>query len=198
MSRIFCLVGKSCSGKDTLCARILARHPELLPVIPHTTRPRRTGEEEGQSYHFVTPDQLREYEAEGRVNEKREYHTTQGLWTYFTLRFELDRDRLLITTLEGARALMDGYGAQAVHVVYLDVDDRTRLLRCIRREEGQERPDYTELCRRFLADQEDFSPNQLAQLPNLHLLDASQDEDACLRAWEEFYRAQVTPPSPGA
>ena len=131
MNRVFCLVGKSCSGKDTLYARILDRCPELVPVIPCTTRPRRTGETDGQNYRFVSEDQLRWYEAEGQVVEKREYHTTQGLWTYFTLRFQLDRDRVLITTLEGARALMDCYGSEHVQVVCLHTDDRTRLLRCI-------------------------------------------------------------------
>ena len=33
MNRVFCLVGKSCSGKDTLYARILEHCPELVPVI---------------------------------------------------------------------------------------------------------------------------------------------------------------------
>lgn len=187
-NRIFCLVGKSCSGKDTLCARILERHPELVPVIPYTTRPRRVGETEGQSYHFVSEQQLRQYEARGQVIEKREYHTVQGLWTYFTLRFPLDRDRLLITTLEGAKALMDAYGPQAVCVAYLHADDRTRLLRCINREERQEHPDYAEVCRRFLADQSDFSDSRLAQFPNLHLIDTGSEVEDCLRQWETLYR----------
>lgn len=187
-NRIFCLVGKSCSGKDTLCAKILERHPELVPVIPHTTRPRRTGEVEGQNYRFVTEEQLRQYEARGQVIEKREYHTVQGLWTYFTLRFPLDRDRLLITTLEGAKALMDAYGPQAVHIVCLHVDDRARLLRCIDREERQERPDYAEVCRRFLADQADFSKERLALFPNLHPIDTASGVEDCLRQWEALYR----------
>lgn len=187
-NRIFCLVGKSCSGKDTLRARILERHPELVPVIPHTTRPRRTGETEGQDYCFVTEEQLRQYDARGQVIEKREYHTVQGLWTYFTLRFPLDRDRILITTLEGARALMDAYGSQVVHIVYLHVDDRVRLLRCVNREEGQERPDYAEVCRRFLADQADFSADRLAQFPNLHPIDTASGMEDCLSQWEALYR----------
>lgn len=187
-NRIFCLVGKSGSGKDTLCARILERHPELVPVIPHTTRPRRAGELEGQTYHFVTEEQLRQYETQNQVIEKREYHTVQGLWTYFTLRFPLDRDRLIITTLDGARALMDVYGSHAVCIVYLHVDDRTRLLRCMDREERQERPDYAEVCRRFLADQSDFSADRLAQFPNLRPIDTGSGMEDCLRQWEVLYR----------
>lgn len=190
MSRIFCLTGKSCSGKDTLYARILERCPELVPVILHTTRPRRPGEVDGQTYHFVTEEQLRQYEAQGQVIEKREYHTTQGLWTYFTLRFALDADRLLITTLEGAQALMDCYGPDAVRLVYLHVDDRTRLLRYIDRESRQIHPDYAEVCRRFLADQEDFSRERLARFPLLHRIDTGADIEACLEQWEALYRLE--------
>ena len=191
MSRIFCIVGKSCSGKDTLYARILAQNrPGLVPVVPCTTRPRRPGEVEGRSYHFVTQEQLRQYENQGQVIEKREYHTTQGLWTYFTLRFDLDTDRLLITTLAGARALMDCYGPEAVRVVYLHVDDRTRLLRYIDRESRQARPDYAEVCRRFLADQTDFSEEQLAQFPRLHRIDTGAEMEECLARWDALYRLE--------
>ena len=191
MSRIFCIVGKSCSGKDTRYARILAQHPPgLVPVGPCTPRPRRPGEVEGQSYHFVTQEQLRQYENQGQVIEKREYHTTQGLWTYFTLRFDLDTDRLLITTLAGARALMDCYGPGHVRVVYLHVDDRTRLLRYIDRESRQARPDYAEVCRRFLADQTDFSEEQLAQFPRLHRIDTGAEMEECLARWDALYRLE--------
>ena len=191
MSRIFCIVGKSCSGKDTLYARILAQNrPGLVPVVPCTTRPRRPGEVEGQSYHFVTQEQLRQYENQGQVIEKREYHTTQGLWTYFTLRFDLDTDRLLITTLAGARARMDCYGPGHVRVVYLHVDDRTRLLRYIDRESRQARPDYAEVCRRFLADQTDFSEEQLAQFPRLHRIDTGAEMEECLARWDALYRLE--------
>ena len=190
MNRVFCLVGKSCSGKDTLYAHILERYPELVPVIPCTTRPRRPGEVEGQTYHFVTEERLRQYEEEGQVVEKREYHTTQGPWTYFTLRFALDTDRLLITTLEGARALMDCYGPGHVRVVYLHVDDRTRLLRYIDRESRQARPDYAEVCRRFLADQTDFSEEQLAQFPRLHRIDTGAEMEECLARWDALYRLE--------
>lgn len=189
MSRIFCIVGKSCSGKDTLYARILELgQPGPVPVIPCTTRPMRKGEADGQHYRFVTQAQLERCEAGGQVIEKRVYHTTQGPWAYFTLRFDLDADRLLITTLEGAQALMEHYGPQAVWVVYLHTDDRTRLLRCIDREERQQRPDYTEVCRRFLADQEDFAPERLERFPNLFPIDTSAGVDDCLRQWRALYR----------
>ena len=190
MNRIFCLVGKSCSGKDTLYSHILERYPRLVPVVPCTTRPRRPGEVDGQTYRFVTHEELQQYEERGQVVEKREYHTTQGLWIYFTLRFELNTDRITITTLEGARTLTDCYGPQAVRVVYLHVDDRTRLLRYIDRESRQAHPDYGEVCRRFLADQADFSQEQLDQFPRLYSIDTGRDVESCLEQWKKIYQTQ--------
>lgn len=191
MSRIFCLVGKSCSGKDTMYSQIMALGlPHLRPVIPCTTRPKRAHEVDGQSYHFVSPEELAQYESAGQVIEKREYMTTQGLWSYFTPRFHLTEgtDRLLITTLEGVRALIALYGSPQVQAIYLHTDDRTRLLRCIERESREETPDYTEVCRRFLADQEDFSAKQLDQIPHLHSIDTGNSLALCLEQWQALYQ----------
>ena len=46
--------------------------------------------------------------------------------------------------------------------VYIEVEDGTRLIRAVEREQTQEHPGYEEVCRRFLADQKDFSEENLA------------------------------------
>lgn len=191
MSKIFCLVGKSASGKDTLFKEILRQEvDDLVPVIPYTTRPKRSNEDEGVDYHFATEEDLERFRAEGRVIEERQYNTTQGVWRYFTVRFELEEGRnyILITTLEGALSLSAAYGAEVVQIVYLTLDDKTRLLRCIDREARQATPDYEEVCRRFIADQKDFSDEHLRALPNLHPIDAARSLPDCLKQWRELYR----------
>lgn len=45
--------------------------------------------------------------------------------------------------------------------VYIEVDDGTRLERALLREKMQTEPKYKELCRRFLADEEDFKEENL-------------------------------------
>ena len=45
----------------------------------------------------------------------------------------------------------------------MEVEDGERLKRAIAREETQKEPHYEELCRRFLADAEDFSEVKLDQ-----------------------------------
>ena len=52
-------------------------------------------------------------------------------------------------------------GADNVVPIYIDVEDGIRLERNIKRERNESRPDYAEVCRRFLADREDFSAERL-------------------------------------
>ena len=42
-----------------------------------------------------------------------------------------------------------------------EVEDEQRLLRAIKREKKQEHPNFKEVCRRYLADEEDFSEEKL-------------------------------------
>lgn len=190
MSRIFCLVGKSGAGKDTLYGAIMARYGNrLTPVVPCTTRPMREGERNGENYFFMTEAELRGLEERGQVIEKRVYQTVQGPWTYFTRRFALidGRDYIVITTLEGARSFLRAFGGDTVRTVYLTLPDGRRLHRCLEREDAQKKPDYAEMCRRFLADEKDFAPEKLADIPNLRTIDTSGELSESVRQWETIY-----------
>lgn len=190
MSRIFCIVGKSGSGKDTIYNKILSeKNLNLVPVIPYTTRPIRANEENGVNYFFVTDEQLQEYQEKDQIIELRQYHTVQGLWSYFTVKFDVDEnmDYILITTLEGVHGITRHYGSKMVHVVYMDIDDKERLLRCIHRESEQKNPDYLEICRRYIADHEDFSDEQLSKFKNFHTINSELSLDACVKQWRDIY-----------
>ena len=45
--------------------------------------------------------------------------------------------------------------------LYVEVEDGLRLSRALERERQQAAPKYAEMCRRFLADSEDFSEKNL-------------------------------------
>ena len=68
-----------------------------------------------------------------------------------------------IGTLESYLKLRSYYGAERMLPVYIEVDDGTRLQRALDREKQQKDPNYAELCRRFLADQQDFSEEKLRE-----------------------------------
>ncbi len=189
MSKIFCLVGKSASGKDTIYKKIISAYKdELVSVVLGTTRPMRIGETDGVDYRFFSDEELLQLETEGKVIEKRQYNTMQGLWSYFTLEFDLsEKNHILITTLDGAKSITKHYGEDKVCVVYLNIDDKERLLRCIERESKQTSPDYSEVCRRFLADSKDFSEEKTGEFNNLYYIDSGQKIEDCINQWNVLY-----------
>ena len=168
MGKIFYIMGKSSSGKDTIFKLIKQQLPQLETMTLYTTRPIRQGERNGVEYYFVDEDQLCQYKREGKLIESRDYHTIHGIWSYFTVddgQIDLDRDSYLaIGTLESYELVREYYGTSQVVPIYIEVDDGMRLQRALDRERGQEQPKYVELCRRFLADDVDFSQANLERM----------------------------------
>ncbi|MCL2030732.1 MAG: guanylate kinase [Oscillospiraceae bacterium] len=165
MYRIFCLAGKSGTGKDTLSEALL-RAPELklARLVLHTTRPRRPNETDGESYHFLSPGALEALIAERGLVERRDYHTALGLWSYCTLPDggPVTSHRLAVTPLPALAAYRAHFGAESVVPLYIEVPDGQRLLRAAEREALSGQPCYAEVCRRYLADEEDFSAEKLS------------------------------------
>ncbi|HBA47721.1 MAG TPA: guanylate kinase [Lachnospiraceae bacterium] len=168
MGRIICLMGKSASGKDTVFKELLAdKELGLEKIVPYTTRPVREGEKNGEQYHFTDEDTFRRLQDAGKVIEDRAYHTRHGLWRYFTVNDsqleDESRNYIVIGTLEAYRKLRDYFGSGRMLPVLLELEDGTRLQRALDREKIQEEPKYAEMCRRFLADSEDFSEEKIAE-----------------------------------
>ena len=167
MAKIYIIMGKSATGKDTIYGRLIKRKDlRLKKIIPYTTRPMREGEENGVAYHFSTDQELEELCRKGKVVEKRTYQTVYGPWHYFTVdddQIDLagERDYLVIGTLEAFHQIRDYYGISRVVPIYIEVEDGARLTRALGREKKQKEPMYEEMCRRFLADQKDFSEENL-------------------------------------
>lgn len=166
MGKMICLMGKSSSGKDTIYKHLMA-DPRLAlrPIVPYTTRPIRAGEQNGVEYFFTDEAGFRRLQSEGRIIEERAYRTVHGLWRYFTVADEqLDlaaADYCLIGTLEAYRSLRNYYGPDRVLPVLIELDDGERLSRALARERAQQHPRYEEMCRRFLADSQDFSETRI-------------------------------------
>ena len=86
MAKIYVIMGKSSSGKDTIYSRLKSDETvKFNNVIMYTTRPMREGELDGREYFFTTEDRLNEYEKQDKIVELRAYNTVHGVWKYFTL-----------------------------------------------------------------------------------------------------------------
>lgn len=167
MGKIYCIMGKSASGKDTLFKKLLAECPKMKKMVLYTTRPIREGETDGVEYNFVRPEDLDKFEKEGKLIEKRVYNTVHGPWIYATVddsQIRLaSRNYLVIGTIESYRKIRDYFGKDKVVPILITLDSGIRLQRAINRENAQKIPQYKEMCRRFIADEDDFSPEKIAE-----------------------------------
>lgn len=193
MSKIFYVMGKSSSGKDTIYKRLMEKNPDFRTVVPYTTRPVRDGEKDGVEYFFADEAQLNEMQEAGKVIEVRSYNTRCGVWTYFTAddgRINLEEhDYLMIGTLVSYQALKEYFGAEKIVPLYIQVEDGERLFRALEREQREAVPRYTELCRRFLADEEDFSEEKLQEAGIQHRFE-NRDLEICLNEIQDFIRSE--------
>ncbi len=162
--KLFYIIGPSASGKDTIFKEV---SKGLEKLIPYTTRLMREGEVNGKDYHFVSKEEMIELERQGKVIEKRSYEAIPETIYYFTVAKELTETTIGIGTIESCKKLIEYYGEDVVCPVYIQVDDVARIKRAIHRESKQTSPNLQEMCRRFLADAEDFSEENLKSLANL-------------------------------
>ncbi len=166
MSKIYCLMGKSCSGKDTIFKELMNdKSLDLKPIVLYTTRPKRENETDGNEYFFIDNLELKKYKEMKKIIEMREYNTINGKWYYCTIddgQIDLNKnDYLGIVTLEAYKSFKLNFGEDKIIPIYVTLDDGIRLQRALKREMEQDTPNYDELCRRFMADNEDFSQEKL-------------------------------------
>ncbi len=190
MGKMVYLMGKSSSGKDTVYRHMLEwRAPALEKIVLYTTRPIRAGEVDGEEYYFTNDAGYRQMEAQGRVIEARAYHTYHGLWRYFTVddgRIELGKKNyLIIGTIESYLKTAEYFGKEKVLPVLLELDDGIRLKRALEREMQQETPKYQEMCRRYLADEEDFSEEKVKEAGIARRF-SNQDLNDCLEEIRKY------------
>ena len=194
MAKLICLLGKSCSGKDTIYKKLLQK-PELdlVPLVTYTTRPMRAGEQEGREYHFTDEEGFNSLKEQGRVIEDRSYDTVYGLWRYFTVddgTFVPDGKNVIAAagTIPAFLRLRDRFGAENTCPVMIETDDGIRLERAMRREKKQASPRYKEMCRRFITDSEDFDQEKLKSAGIDNIFMNNVDLDKCVEEVAAFIR----------
>lgn len=155
MYNLICIIGKSGSGKDTIFNRILIeganKNLPLHQVIGCTTRPKREGEINGVNYNFLTVEQFTDKLLKNELIEAVSFND----WFYGTEHTALKEDKVNIGIFDPERiyTIMESAPEIKLWVYYIDVKDKTRLLRQLNREKE---PDVQEIIRRFQTDDIDF------------------------------------------
>ena len=195
MGKIFCLMGKSASGKDTVYKELLTdKDLKLKKIVPYTTRPIRENESNGVQYYFTDLDGMKALEATGKVIESRAYNTVHGIWYYFTVddhQIDLTKGNyIIIGTPENISKLCDYFGSDVVVPIYIELDDGVRLERALSRERMQDNPKYEEMCRRFLADAKDFDEENLTGIGKSNRF-ANDDLATCVKNIQSFIAGNI-------
>lgn len=193
MSKIFYIIGKSSTGKDTIYKELL-KNSELESVCLYTTRPQRSNEKEGEEYHFVSEEEYQHIKEKGLIIEERAYNTIHGIWRYFTVndgQFDNeDKNYLIVGVLNSYVSTKDYFGEEKVIPLYIELDDENRLQRALIREKQQEVPRYAELCRRFLSDSEDFSEENIIKA-GINRRFRNYNLDDCIAEIRDFIKENI-------
>ena len=144
------LYGKAGSGKDAILKWVCDKRPDKLnPIISMTTRPLREGEKNGVDYYFVDPDTF--------FQTEMLEHTSFNNWFYGTPISSIDMNKINIGVfnLSGVAQMfkLNTNNNIQFYPIQIICSDKERLLRQLNRET---KPNCTEICRRFLADELDF------------------------------------------
>ncbi len=110
---LYTISAPSGAGKTSLVAALLQRDPRVKVSVSHTTRPRRSGEQCGINYHFVSEQQFQDLMATGGFLEHARvfgnWYGTAQEWVERTL--QSGTDVILEIDWQGAqqvRKLMPG------------------------------------------------------------------------------------------
>jgi len=99
--------GPSGVGKSTIVADLTRAHPQVVPIVTVTTRPRRPEETDKVHYHFITPQEFEELRARRGLLEAAEVH---GNWYGTPVQqvrgiLAAGRDAILTIDPQGARSV---------------------------------------------------------------------------------------------
>ena len=156
MRKIFAIMGKASTGKDTL-TKMLSEMLELPIALSFTTRPMRAGEKQGVEYNFISDSDFWDLHGCDLLAEYTSYEVASGeTWHYGLTKEELEKADyvLVIVNPDGLKQLKEIYGHKICSIL-IDAPADVRIKRYLDRDEVTESK-AEECCRRFLADNKDF------------------------------------------
>ena len=120
LKKIFAIQGFTSSGKDSITSRV-SKELNIPILVSHTTRPPRTGEINGVSYHFVDDNFFNENE----FLEQRLYNTEYGIWKYGLHISELENKpySLFIVDRQGYEELQNQLGEDKLVSIFIEVSE---------------------------------------------------------------------------
>ena len=152
MIKILVLIGKTASGKDTVVNNLVKKHG-FKKLTTYTSRPKRKGEKDEVTYHYISEEDFKQRIKEGFFAEWKTYNTEFGVWYYGTALDDLkmaDDKTVIILTPDGYRDILDKL-PEKPKSIYIYANNATIKERLQKRGD-----DKDEAARRIKYDNEDF------------------------------------------
>lgn len=148
------ILGKTASGKNTIVNKLVKNYG-FKQLVTYTTRPKRKGEIEGVTYHYISLEEFKKKDREGFFAESSYFcPASGGEWAYGTSLEDFkkaDDKTVLITNPRGYYSLLSNIGLGHACSIYIIAKEDILLDRL------EERGDsFLEAQRRIVADREDF------------------------------------------
>jgi len=190
MIRLF--FGKSGSGKNYWCQRNC--EAGLSFIVPYTTRPPRSTEQNGVDYWFTSDREFAKLSNAGQFMETRKYDTAHGVWHYATPKLmenDLQKDWCGVVTIPVARKFVELYGSDLVELIYVECAASVIKQRVQRRGTSLD----AEFYRRVQQDEIDFSKENILALCNFYkkpidVIHNSLDKPTFSKIWPEKWEGK--------
>lgn len=148
------ILGKTASGKNTIVNELVKNYG-FKQLITYTTRPKRKGEIEGVTYHYISLEEFKKKDREGFFAESSYFcPASGGEWAYGTSLEDFkkaDDKTVLITNPRGYYSLLSNIGLGHACSIYIMAKIDILLDRLEKRGDS-----FLEAKRRIIADREDF------------------------------------------
>lgn len=166
--KIVAICGKSGAGKDLFARKLVEKYPDMFhKIISCTTRSIREGEVHGKNYYYLTKEEFLEKLLNNDLLEAVEFNG----WFYGTPFSSLsDGINLGVFNPEGLEIILDDPRLEVI-IFYINASDKTRMIRCLNRENN---PDVKEIIRRYATDEKDF--DDIVQKPIFIITNEKEDD----------------------
>ena len=171
MKLMFCILGKSSVGKDTIINAVTTSHSNLSKVIPTTTRPMRACEKNGHDYIFMSENSFMKKVENDQFMEYRQYDVLdkngKKLKWYYGTAFPNQPVSICTGSLEMYSNIIKNPKVSEnikVYPIYITVPEHERLFRMINRERRNQKPNFREVSRRYVQDNIDFSDEKCTEV----------------------------------
>ena len=152
MINIIVLAGKSASGKNFVAKKLEEHGYET--IVTYTTRPKRKGEQQNITYHFISDEEFKQKIEEGFFAKYQSYNTEFGVWYYGTSFEDLKNANdksVIILEPQSYRDIKDELSDKNITCIYLYANNSTIKKRLEKRGDNP-----NEVIRRMESDNEDF------------------------------------------